>query len=127
MSKTYAIAELAREFSATTRAIRFYEDKGLIAPARKGQRRVYSPRDRVRLKLIMRGKRLGFSLEEIRDILDLYDSDPSEVKQLRRLLEKIRERRAGLVRQKDDIAVILDELSELETRCKARLKERKKG
>lgn len=127
MSETYTIAELAREFSVTTRAIRLYEDKGLIAPARKGQRRIYSPRDRVRLKLIMRGKRLGFSLEEIREILDLYDADPTEVKQLELLLGKIKERRAGLARQQDDIAVILHELSELESRCKARLRERKGG
>ena len=91
MSETYGIAELAREFDVTTRTVRFYEDKGLLAPLREGQRRVYAPRDRVRLRLIMRGKRLGFSLDEIRQLIDLYDVDPSEVMQLRHFLDKIHE------------------------------------
>ena len=92
----YSIADLAREFAVTTRTIRFYEDEGLITPARKGQRRVFSPRDRVRLKLILRGKRLGFSLGEIREIIDLYDAAPGEAGQLRHFLGKIKERRATL-------------------------------
>ena len=75
-SHGYGIADLAREFDVTTRTLRFYEDEGLIAPARKGQRRIFSQRDRVRLKLILRGKRLGFSLGEIREIIDLYDAPP---------------------------------------------------
>ena len=114
MSNTYGIAELAREFNVTTRTIRFYEDKELLSPERQGQRRVFSPRDRVRLRLIMRGKRLGFSLDEIREMIDLYDDDPSEVAQLRLFLAKIRERQAVLSQQQADIAAILEELNKLE-------------
>lgn len=114
---SYSIADLAREFDVTTRTIRFYEDEGLIRPARKGQRRVFSPRDRVRLKLILRGKRLGFSLGEIREIIDLYDADPGEAGQLRYFLGKIKERRAALERQRADIAETLAELAQVETRC----------
>ncbi len=124
MEETFGIAELAREFDVTTRTIRFYEDKGLISPARKGQRRIYHPRDRVRLKLIMRGKRLGFSLEEIHEMIDLYDVDPSEVAQLRHFLQKIRERKNALSQQQMDIAAILEELKTLETQCSKLLKEK---
>ncbi len=115
MINSYGIAELAREFNVTTRTIRFYEDKGLLSPERQGQRRVYSPRDRVRLRLIMRGKRLGFSLSEIRQMIDLYDDDPSEVAQLKLFLEKIRERQAVLSQQQADIAAIVSELDKLES------------
>ena len=87
MTDTFGIAELAREFDVTTRTIRFYEDKGLLSPARKKQRRVYAPRDRVRLRLIMRGKRLGFSLTDIAEFLDLYDADPQHLEQMRALAE----------------------------------------
>jgi DNA-binding transcriptional MerR regulator len=114
---SYSIADLAREFAVTTRTIRFYEDEGLITPARKGQRRVFSPRDRVRLKLILRGKRLGFSLGEIREIIDLYDAAPGEAGQLRHFLGKIKERRATLERQRADIAETLAELAQVERRC----------
>ena len=89
MAETCGIAELAREFGITTRTIRFYEDRGLITPRREGQRRVYASRDRVRLRLIMRGKRLGFSLEEIRSMIDIYDVDRTERTQLRLVLDKI--------------------------------------
>ncbi|NQU58628.1 MAG: MerR family DNA-binding transcriptional regulator [Rhodospirillales bacterium] len=115
MIDSYGIAELAREFNVTTRTIRFYEDKGLLSPERQGQRRVYSPRDRVRLRLIMRGKRLGFSLSEIREMIDLYDDDPSEVAQLKLFLAKIRERQAVLSQQQVDIAAIVKELDKLES------------
>ncbi len=115
MINSYGIAELAREFNVTTRTIRFYEDKGLLSPERQGQRRVYSPRDRVRLRLIMRGKRLGFSLSEIRQMIDLYDDDPSEVAQLKLFLAKIRERQAVLSQQQADIAAIVSELDKLES------------
>ncbi|HSE77353.1 MAG TPA: MerR family DNA-binding transcriptional regulator [Alphaproteobacteria bacterium] len=114
---SYSIADLAQEFEVTTRTIRFYEDEGLIAPARKGQRRVFSPRDRVRLRLILRGKRLGFSLGEIREIIDLYDAAPGEAGQLRHFLGKIKERRAALERQRADIAETLAELAQVEARC----------
>src|SRR5882757_4893883 len=111
---SYGIAELARELDVTTRTIRFYEAEGLIAPKRQGQRRVFTPRDRVRLKLILRGKRLGFSLSEIREIIDLYDRAPGEVGQLRFFVGKIRERRAELERQRGDIADTLHELADAE-------------
>ncbi len=114
---TFSIADLAREFDVTTRTIRFYEAEGLIAPSRRGQHRIFSPRDRVRLRLILRGKRLGFSLGEIRDIIDLYDRAPGEAGQLRFFLGKIRERRAELERQRTDIAETLAELAEVEARC----------
>ena len=120
---TYGIADLAREFDVTTRTLRFYEDEGLIAPERQGQKRIFSMRDRVRLKLILRGKRLGFSLDEIREIINLYDAPPGEVGQIRFFLDKIRERRAALERQRDDIAATLEELVDVEARCASQLKE----
>lgn len=127
MSPTCSIADLAEEFGVTTRTIRFYEDCGLITPLRERNRRVYQSRDRVRLKLIMRGKRLGFSLEEIRGMIDMYDVDPSEVSQLRFVLAKIEERRAALLQQQQDIAAMLHELEELEDRCSRRLKEKEQA
>ncbi len=124
MSETYGIAELAREFDVTTRTIRFYEDKGLLAPLREGQRRVYAPRDRVRLRLIMRGKRLGFSLQEIRQLIDLYDVDPSEVTQLKYFLDKIHEHKETLVGQQKDIAETLAEMERIEAQCSSLLSEK---
>ena len=124
MIDTYGIAELAREFNVTTRTIRFYEDKELLSPERQGQRRVYSSRDRVRLRLIMRGKRLGFSLTEIREMIDLYDDDPSEDAQLKLFLAKIRERQAVLNQQQADIAAIVKELDKLESESAALLKQK---
>jgi len=126
MTDTFGIADLAREFGVTTRTIRFYEDRGLIAPGRAGQRRVYAARDRVRLKLIMRGKRLGFSLSDIRQILDLYDVDPTEVAQLRLFVEKLRERKKVLERQRADIVALLKELDGFEQRSLALLAEKDK-
>jgi DNA-binding transcriptional MerR regulator len=117
MAETYGIADLAREFGVTTRTIRFYEDKGLIEPTRAGQRRVYGPRERVRLRLIMRGKRLGFSLDEIGEIIDLYDVGPGEIAQLRHFIAKIGERRAGLETQRQDIDALLRELDAIEAQC----------
>jgi len=126
MSETLGIADLAREFDVTTRTIRYYEDKGLLSPTRKGQRRVYAPRDRVRLKLIMRGKRLGFSLDEIRELIDLYDVDPSEATQLRHFLDKISQRKAVLVRQQADIDETLSEMQRIESQCSQLLSEKQK-
>lgn len=123
--RTWSISDLAQEFDVTTRAIRFYEDQGLLAPTRRGQARIYSSRDRTRLKLILRGKRLGFSLNEVRDIIGLYDDEPGEVGQLDFFLQKIRDRRALLLQQQDDIAVTLDELEAVEARCRTRLAELK--
>lgn len=120
--REFSISELAAEFDVTARAIRFYEDKGLVSPRRDGQRRIYSPRDRVRLILILRGKRLGFSLREIQEILDLYDAEPGEAGQLRHLLGKVQERRISLARQREDIDSILHEIDRLEQQCLERLK-----
>ena len=127
MSETYGIGDLAREFDVTTRTIRFYEDKGLIAPARQGQRRIYSGRDRVRLKLIMRGKRLGFSLEEVREMIDLYDEDKTEVAQLKLFVKKIEERQDYLAQQHKDITATLDELEARKVHCLELLEERKQS
>lgn len=118
---SYSISELAREFDITTRAIRFYEDKGLLTPARRGQTRVYSPEDRVRLKLILRGKRLGFSLDESRAIIDMYDPAHGNVDQLQRLLEHIEQKRAQLQQQLRDIHSLMSELDEAEARTRAAL------
>ncbi len=127
MNDSYTITDLAREFEVTTRTIRFYEDQGLISPDRQGQTRIYSQRDRVRLRLIMRGKRLGFSLKEIRDLLDLYDGDRSEITQLRTLVDKINERRDTLRKQREDIDATLDELDKLEETCQEELSRKKAG
>ena len=122
-TRLWGIADLAREFAITPRTIRFYEDEGMLHPLREGTRRLFRARDRVRLKLILRGRRLGFSLSEIREIIDLYDSDPGEAGQLELFLRKIAERRAQLERQAEDIRVTLAEMAELEERCAARLEE----
>ncbi len=127
MTRSYRITELAEEFGVTTRTIRFYEDCGLLTPGRDGQRRIYRRRDRVRLKLILRGKRLGFSLQEIGEMIDIYDADRSEVAQLRLVLGKITERQRSLMRQRDDIDVLLRELGELESQCAALLEEKEAG
>ena len=119
----HSISELAREFDVTTRTIRFYEDEGLLSPERRGQTRLYSPRERVRLRLILRGKRLGFSLAEIKEIFDLYDGAPGEAGQLRHFLGKIAERRRQLEQQREDIEVTLAELASVEARCQGRLAE----
>jgi DNA-binding transcriptional MerR regulator len=121
--RTYSITDLAQEFDLTTRAIRFYEDQGLLSPARRGQTRVYTPRDRTRLKLILRGKRLGFSLGEVREMIDMYGTAPGEKGQLALFLRKIAERRAALEQQRADIAVTLEELEAVEDRCRERLAE----
>ena len=114
----FSISELSQEFDVTTRAIRFYEDEGLLEPHRQGRQRVYSSRDRIRLKLILRGKRLGFSLSEIGDIIDMYDSEPGEVGQLQFFIEKISVRRKTLKQQRDDIEVTLKELDGIENQCR---------
>ncbi|WP_226647030.1 MerR family transcriptional regulator [Microbulbifer variabilis] len=119
--QSYSISELAREFDITTRAIRFYEDKGLLKPERRGQTRVYSPEERVRLKLILRGKRLGFSLDESREIIDMYDPAHGNVEQLQRLLERIAQKRTQLQQQLRDIESLMGELDDAETRAEAAL------
>ncbi|GAA5524379.1 hypothetical protein Maes01_00936 [Microbulbifer aestuariivivens] len=118
---SYSISDLSREFGITTRTIRFYEDKGLLAPERRGQTRIYSPEDRVRLKLILRGKRLGFSLDESREIIEMYDPAHGNVEQLQRLLQGIAEKRAQLQQQLRDIQSLMSELDEAEERARAAL------
>lgn len=125
MSTVYSIGDLAREFDVTLRTIRFYEDQGLLSPARSGQNRVYTARDRTRLKLILRGKRLGFSLSEIRDILDLYEAPGGEASQLRYFIEKIHERRRALLRQRDDLEAVLGELDDIEQQCERLLADKR--
>jgi len=118
---TWTIAEIAEEFGITHRTIRFYEHQGLISPQRHGSRRVFHPRDRIRLALVLRGKRLGFDLAEIRRIVDMYDEPPGEAGQLRYLLAQIAARRADLEQRRHDIEQTLGELAELERRCRSDL------
>ncbi|MEL0636477.1 MULTISPECIES: MerR family transcriptional regulator [Marinomonas] len=121
---SYSISELASEFDVTTRSIRFYEDQGLLQPIRRGQTRVYSRQDRVRMKLILRGKRLGFSLAEIRELFSLWDETlTGSEKQLNLLLEIIHQKRSELEQQLKDITMIQLELDNAETRCSNALAE----
>ncbi len=122
MTDLYTISELAKRFGITTRTIRFYEDEGLLQPGRNGQQRIYSRRHYVRLELILRGKRLGLSLNEIGDIIKLYDSDKDETGQLESFLNSIRNRRAVLKQQRADIDVTLSELQQIEQRYRNRLR-----
>jgi len=115
--RTWSITELAREHAVTLRTIRFYEDRGLLSPERRGIQRVYRNRDQVRLALVLRGRRLGFSLDEIARIIDMYDSEPGEAGQLRYLLSQIAARRSELEQRRRDIADTLTELAEVERRC----------
>ena len=117
MSRQYSISELATEFDITTRSIRFYEEKGLLQPTRNGQTRIYSAADRTKLRLILRGKRLGLSLEESRDIIEMYDPQRDNSPQLQRLIDKIREKREMLQRQLRDIETLLQDLDDAEARC----------
>lgn len=113
----YSIGDLSKEFDITTRSIRFYEDQGLLAPTRKGQTRIYNQRDRVRLKLILRGKRLGFSLAETGRLFELYDADKSSAKQLSSMMALIAQKKNELKQQLDDINAVLIELDDLENNC----------
>ena len=121
MIETFTISELAREFDITTRTIRFYEDKGLLSPKRKGQARVYAQRDRTRLLLVLRGKRLGFSLDEVAEMITLYDDAPGEVGQIEFFLKKISDRQAQLKTQREDIDQTLHELDGAAKRAREHL------
>ena len=121
--RLYSIGDLAQEFGISPRAIRFYEDQGLLAPQRLGGNRIYTYRDHARLVLILRGKRLGFSLADIKEMLDLYDADRGHQEQLRVSLAKGRRRIAELERQQAEIAVTLRELRQLEATAVAMLRE----
>ena len=117
MTSSYTISELAAEFNVTTRTIRFYEEKGLLNPAREGNRRIYGPADRTRLRLILRGKRLGFSLDESAEIVLMYGSAGNNRRQLEKLVSGIREKQIGLKQQQEDLAVMLADLKDAERKC----------
>ena len=118
----YSISELAREIDITPRAIRFYEDQGLISPRRAGQRRIYAPRDRTRLKLTLRGKRLGLSLSEIRELIDMYEPGRDERPQLERFLAVLEVHKKDLLQQRADIEAQLSEIQTFEKRVRKQLK-----
>jgi len=118
----FTIGELAREFDVTPRTIRFYEDQGLLAPRRAGQRRIYAQRDRTRLKLTLRGKRLGLSLSEIRELIDMYEPGRDERPQLERFLSVLETHKASLLRQRADLEAQLSELQAFERRVRKQLK-----
>jgi DNA-binding transcriptional MerR regulator len=115
---SFSIAELAEEFDITPRAIRFYEDVGLLEPARAGRNRVYSQRDRTRLKLTLRGKRLGLSLQEIKQLVDMYDSPSDTRQQLNAFLAVLAEHRRLLEQQREDLEITLAEITQHEQRCR---------
>ena len=123
----YSISELAREFDVTPRAIRFYEAEGLLSPSRQGQRRIYTLRDRTRLKLTLRGKRLGLSLSEIREIVDMYDTGRDERPQLEKFLAVLDAHKRQLLQQREDIEAQLSEIVLFEKRCTKRLAEQKQA
>ena len=116
-AQTWTIAQIAEEFGVTHRTVRHYEQLGLLSPERRGTARVYRRRDRIRMELIMRGRRLGFGLDEIRRIIDMYDEQPGEEGQLRYLLDQISRQRAALEARRRDIEKTLAELDRVERRC----------
>src|SRR6266850_7327521 len=124
LNENCSIGDLAREFDVTPRAIRFYEDEGLLSPRRDGSRRVYTKRDSVRLKLILRGKRLGFSLAEVREMLALYDSAPDERPQLQKFVAALAARREQLEHQREEIDEVLGEIRSFERQSKKLLNAR---
>lgn len=127
MSKTYTISDLAQEFGVTTRTLRHYEDEGLVTPGRDGINRIYSPRDRVRLKLALRGKRLGFSLSELRELFRLYDLANDDRRQLEEFAVKLERRRAQLEQQREDVEVMLNEINFFATQCQRLLADSDSG
>lgn len=123
MREYYTITELTREFDISTRTLRFYEDEGLIQPLRRGRTRLFRPADRHLIKQILRGKRLGFSISEIKDILKMYREPPGEVGQLNLLITKVEEKREDLRQKRRDIEETLSELNRVEEICVERLAE----
>jgi DNA-binding transcriptional MerR regulator len=126
-SKTFTITELAQEFDVTPRAIRFYEDMGLLEPGRAGRNRVYTARDRTRLKLTLRGKRLGFSLQDIKQLVTMYDTEDDTVPQLEAFLAALSAHRQALEQQLEDIRVTLEELQLHEGKCRQLLADKAAG
>lgn len=119
----FSISELAREFDVTPRAIRFYEDQGLLSPRRDGQRRIYTPRDRTRLKLTLRGKRLGLTLSEIKELIDMYEPGRDQRAQLKRFLAVLESHRTGLLQQRADLEAQLSELAAFEKKVRKQLRQ----
>jgi len=117
----FTISQLSREFDITTRTIRFYEAKGLLTPERQGQKRIFSRIDRTRLKLVLRGKRLGFALDDIRRLIELYDESDGEQKQLNLMLDQLANSRQLLLQQRLDLEMQLKEFDDIEERCRERL------
>lgn len=119
MSREYSIRELAKDYNVTARTIRHYEEIGLLSPSRNGTQRIFSTRDHVRLGLIIRGRRIGFSLSEIKEIINMYDLPEGETKQTEFLINKVNERRQMLITRQEDIAKMLAELDKIEIRLKS--------
>ena len=124
-NQTYSISELAQEFGVTTRTIRFYEEKGLVHPLRKGQQRFYTPADRVRIKLILRGKRIGMTLQESVELIDMYEPRRNNTRQLQSLISTVETRRATLLQQRQDIDDMLAGLDEVKALCNSALGKRR--
>ncbi len=123
MREYYSITELTREFDISTRTLRFYEDEGLVQPVRRGRTRLFRPADRLLIKQIMRGKRLGFSISEIREIIQMYKEPPGEVGQLRLMIQRMNEKRDDLRQKRRDLEETLAELDQAEDACVERLAE----
>jgi len=123
MKKTYSISELAGEFGITTRTIRFYEEKGYLSPRREGTRRIYSPADRTSLRLILRGKRLGLTLDETADMIKMYGSPRGNQKQLEKFIVRIGEKRSELEQKRRDLEVMMSDLQSVENKCHVALAE----
>lgn len=121
---TFAISDLAREFGITLRTIRFWEDQGILAPEREGSKRIFTRRDRARLKMALRGKRLGLSLAEIKDLIGMYASTEDETPQLQECLRIMEKRRAALQQQREDIEAMLGEINQFESLCRNELTRR---
>lgn len=122
--QTYSISELAQEFGITTRTIRFYEEKGLVSPLREGQKRLYTPADRVRIKLILRGKRIGMTLDESAEVIDMYDPEHNNSEQLHSLIDKVKQRREKFLQQRRDLDDMLAGLDEVQSLCEQALAEK---
>ncbi|MDE2442182.1 MAG: MerR family DNA-binding transcriptional regulator [Betaproteobacteria bacterium] len=121
---TFGISDLAREFGITPRTIRFWEDQGILSPQREGNKRVFARRDRARLKMALRGKRLGLSLAEIKDLIGMYESTEDETPQLLECLRIMEKRRVALVQQREDIEAMLSEIGQFESLCQEELRRR---
>ena len=124
LGAVFSISDLAREFAITPRTIRFWEDQGILAPQREGNKRVFTRRDRARLKMALRGKRLGLSLAEIKDLIGMYNSTEDETPQLLECLRVMEKRRAALQQQREDIEAMLAEIDQFEAQCQQELARR---